>query len=256
MKKFTALLLSLVLALGVVPAMAETLIVATNPEFPPFEYVEGEDVVGLDIDIAREIAKDLGWEVEVQSMAFDAIVPAVASGKATIAIAGMTINDERKMSVDFSDPYYNAKQACIVLKDGVVTDGETLKDKVIGVQQGTTGDFAAEEYTAADKVMRYNKALDAVMELAGGKLDAVIIDAPVAVNLVASMNSENLVVLDNIEFGDEFYGIAVQKGNADLVASINATIERINTDGTMDELLLKYFPVEEEAAEDAEAAAE
>lgn len=256
MKKLTALLLSLVLALGVVPAMAETLIVATNPEFPPFEYVEGEDVVGLDIDIAREIAKDLGWEVEVQSMAFDAIVPAVASGKATIAIAGMTINDERKMSVDFSDPYYNAKQACIVLKDGAVTDGETLKDKVIGVQQGTTGDFAAEEYTAADKVMRYNKALDAVMELAGGKLDAVIIDAPVAANLVASMNNENLVVLDNIEFGDEFYGIAVQKGNADLVASINATIERINTDGTMDELLLKYFPVEEEAAEDAEAAAE
>lgn len=104
--------------------------------------------------------------------------------------------------------------------------------------------------------MRYNKALDAVMELAGGKLDAVIIDAPVAANLVASMNNENLVVLDNIEFGDEFYGIAVQKGNADLVASINATIERINTDGTMDELLLKYFPVEEEAAEDAEAAAE
>lgn len=256
MKKITAILLALMLTLSAIPALAETLVVATNAEFPPFEYVEGEEIVGLDIDIAREIAKDLGWDFEVQSMAFDAIVPAVASGKATIAIAGMTINDERKMSVDFSDPYYNAKQACIVLKDGTVTDGETLKDKTIGVQQGTTGDFAAEEYTATDKVMRYNKALDAVMELAGGKLDAVIIDAPVAANLVASMNNENLVVLDNIEFGDEFYGIAVQKGNADLLASINATIERINSDGTMDALLLKYFPVTEEAAEEEETAAE
>ena len=251
MKKLFALVLALSLALCAASALGETLIVATNPEFPPFEYMDGEEVAGLDIDIGREIAKDLGWDFEVQSMAFDSIIPAITSGKATVAITGMTITDERKLSLDFSEPYYNAKQACVVLAGGTVTDGETLKDKLIGVQLGTTGDLQAENFTSTDKVMRYSKALDAMMELAGGKLDAVIVDAPVAANLVASMNNDQLVILDNVEFADEFYGVGVKKGSDELLASINATIERINTDGTMDALLQKYFGEDAEAAEDA-----
>lgn len=249
MKKIVAVLLVLVM-MSASAALADTLVVATNPEFPPFEYVEGDTAVGLDIDLAAEIAKDLGMDLQVDSMAFDSIIPAIQSGKADITITGMTITDERKLTIDFSEPYYNAKQACIVKVGGAVTDGETLKGCMIGVQTGTTGDYAAEDYTDTDKVQRYSKALDAVLELAGGKIDAVIVDAPVAANILAAMNNSELQVLDNIEFGDEFYGVGIAKGKEDLLASINATIERVNTDGTMEALLLKYFPTvaEEDAA--------
>ena len=250
MKKMIAAVLSLMLALSALPALAETLTVATNAEFPPFEYVEGEEVVGLDIDIAKEIAKDLGLEMVVESMAFDSVVPSVATGKADLAIAGLTVTDERKMSVAFSDTYYNAKQACIVLKDGAVTDGETLKDKVIGVQLGTTSDLVAGEYTDPDsKVMRYNKALDGVLDLLGGKIDAVIVDAPVAKNLVESMQNEKMTILENVEFSDEAFAVAVKKGNQELIDAINATIARINSDGTMEQLMNKYFGTGEAAAE-------
>ena len=241
MKKFAALLLSLVMMTTAFAALADTLVVATNPEFPPFEYVEGEEIVGIDMDIAAEIAKDLGWELEKESMEFASIVNAVKSGQATVGIAGMTINDERKLNVDFSEPYYNAKQAVIVNVKGTVTDADTLKDKIIGVQLGTTGDSAAEGYTAVDNVMRFPKALDAVMELAGGKLDAVIIDKPVAEQLVKAMNNPELMILDNVPFEDEFFGIAIAKGNEELLASINATLARINEDGTMAAILAKYF---------------
>lgn len=250
MKKLIALALAMVMALTAMTVLAEekkTLVVATNPEFPPFEYVEGDDIVGLDMDIAAEIAKDLGWELQIESMEFASIVSAVHSGKADVAITGMTINEERKLSVNFSEPYYNAKQACIVNVNGTVVDAETLKGKQIGVQLGTTGDSAAEGYTAVDNVQRFNKALDAVLELAGNKIDAVIIDLPVAQSLLASLNDPNLKILDNIDFADEFFGIAVNKSDAELLASINKTLERINTDGTMDAILAKYFGKEEAA---------
>lgn len=95
---------------------------------------------------------------------------------------------------------------------------------------------------------RYSKALDAVLELAGGKIDAVIVDAPVAANILAALNNPELQLLDNVEFGDEFYGVGVAKGKEDMLASINATIERVNSDGTMEALLLKYFPTESDEA--------
>lgn len=253
MKKIISLLLALMLTMTAASAMADTLVVATNPEFPPFEYVEGDAIVGLDMDIAAEIAKDLGWELQIESMEFGAIVAAVATGKANVAITGMTINDERKLSVDFSEPYYNAKQACIVNVKGTVLDAETLKDKIIGVQLGTTGDSTAETYTATDNVQRFAKALDAVLELAGNKIDAVIIDKPVAESLLKSLNDPDLKILDNIEFADEFFGIAVTKGNEDLVASINKTLARINEDGTMDAILAKYFGDDNAAEEDKAA---
>jgi len=151
--------------------------------------------------------------------------------------------------VDFSTSYDNARQACIVRKGGKVQDADTLKGKLIGVQLGTTGDLAAEDFTAFDKVMRYNKALDAVLELQGGKLDAVIIDLPVAQNLLASLGDENLYILDNIPFEDEFFGIAVKKGNTELLTAVNATLDRIMNDGTYAAIIAKYFASAEEAAE-------
>ncbi len=248
MKKLFSVLLAIMLASVSMAAMAEgTLIAATNPEFPPFEYVENDVVVGLDADIAAEIAKDLNMEIKIESMEFPAIIPAVMAGKANIGIAAMTITEERKTSVDFSDPYYNAKQVCIVKVGGKVVDEATLKDALIGVQEGTTGDYAAEEISA--NIQRYPKALDAVMELAGGKLDAVIVDAPVASNIMAALNNKDLILLEGVEFADEFYGIAVPKGNQELLDAINATVKRIQEDGTLDALIEKYFPSVEAPAE-------
>lgn len=246
MKKVTSLLVACMLMFVFTTAVAEggTLIMATNPEFPPFEYVEGDMVVGLDADIAAEIAKDLGMELKIESMAFNSVVPAIASGQADVGIAAMTITEERLLNVDFSDSYYNAKQACIVKKGGVVVDQETLYAALIGVQEGTTGDLLVsdDEAYAAAKVSAYPKALDAVLDLLGGKLDAVVVDAPVAANLLAALNNEDLMVLEGIEFADEYYGIAVAKGREDLLASINATIARITEDGTLEALIEKYFP--------------
>ncbi|MDR2505820.1 MAG: basic amino acid ABC transporter substrate-binding protein [Oscillospiraceae bacterium] len=215
----------------------------TNAEFPPFEFVEGEDVVGVDADIAHEIANDLGLTLLISNMAFDSIIPALTSGQIDMGIAAMTVKEERLLSVDFSEPYYNARQALIVKVGGSVVDAETLKDKTIGVQNGTTGDYAAEEYTA--DVQRFGKALDAVLELQNGKLDAVIVDEPVAKNIVAALGNPDLILLDAVAFEDEFYAIAVAKGHPELLEAINATIKRIQEDGTLDAILLKYFPTEE-----------
>jgi polar amino acid transport system substrate-binding protein len=237
-------LAALVLTAGTAFA-AGTLTMGTNAEFPPFEYVEGDAVVGVDAEIAAEIAKDLGLELVIENMAFDSVIPALVSGQIDIGVAAMTVKPERLNSVDFSKTYYNARQACIVRKDGGVTDGETLYGAAIGVQNGTTGDYAAEEYS--ETIERYAKALDAVLELAGGKLDAVIVDAPVAQNIIDALGDDNLILLDNIAFEDEFYAVAIPKGKPELVESINQTIDRITQDGTLDAILLKYFPATEEA---------
>ncbi|GHU71767.1 basic amino acid ABC transporter substrate-binding protein [Clostridia bacterium] len=239
--KIVSLLTAVLLILSMNAALAEgTLTMGTNAEFPPFEFVEGDTVVGVDAEIAAEIAKDLGLTLVIENMAFDSIIPALVSGQIDIGVAAMTVKEERLNSVDFSITYYNARQACIVRKDGKVVDEETLKGAAIGVQNGTTGDYAAEEYS--ETIERYGKALDAVLELAGGKLDAVIVDLPVAQNIIAALNNPNLVLLDNIEFADEFYAVAIPKGNPELVEAINKTINRINEDGTLYAILLKYFP--------------
>ncbi|MDR1263314.1 MAG: transporter substrate-binding domain-containing protein, partial [Oscillospiraceae bacterium] len=199
--KAFSLIMAALLALTMGAALAEdTLTMGTNAEFPPFEFVEGDAVVGVDAEIAAEIAKDLGLKLVIENMAFDSVIPALVSGQINIGVAAMTVKPERLNSVDFSNTYYNARQACIVRKDGKVADEETLKGAAIGVQNGTTGDYAAEDYS--ETIERYGKALDAVLELVGGKLDAVIVDAPVAQNIIDALNNDNLVLLDNIEFED------------------------------------------------------
>ena len=248
MRKICILLVAMMLTVsmlaGAALAAEGTLTMGTNAEFPPFEFVEGDAVVGVDPEIAAEIAKDLGCTLVIENMAFDSIIPALTSGQIDVGLAAMTVKPDRLASIDFSDTYYNARQACIVLDGGSVTDADTLKDKVIGVQTGTTGDFEAETFSA--DIQRFGKALDAVLELAGGKLDAVIVDEPVAKNIIAALNNPKLALLDNIPFADEFYAVAVQKGHPELVESINATIKRITEDGTMDAILLKYFPTTDE----------
>ncbi|MDD3410151.1 MAG: basic amino acid ABC transporter substrate-binding protein [Eubacteriales bacterium] len=246
MKKLIALLAAMMLVLCATAAMAEgTIVMATNAEFPPFEYKDdANNVIGFDADIAAEIAKDLGKELKIEDMAFDSVVTSVMQGKADLGIAGMTITEERLANVDFSDPYFVATQACVVKAGGSVTDEASLNGKKIGVQNGTTGAEVAENYTDFSNVSFFAKAIDAMVELQSGRVDAVIIDLPVAVNMMNSLADDSLQMID-VAFDAENYGIAIAKNQPELLASINATLARLKEDGTIDALYAKYFSGDE-----------
>ena len=254
MKKFVSVILAaaLLLMCSVCFAEGETVLRAgTNPEFAPFEYVgDSGEVEGIDVDIINEIAKDLGVTITMEPMDFDALVPSLVSGKLDIAIAGMTITDERKQSVLFSDPYFNATQVVILPENSEIATQDDLKGKRIGVQMGTTGDLmVSEESFGAGEVSRYNKGMDAALDLVNGRLDAVVVDTLPAKQFVASLTG--LVVREDIlvDVEVESYGIAVQLGQEELIAKINASLARMMEDGTYDAILVKYVDAEEEAAE-------
>ena len=247
MKKLIALIAALVMVLSMTTAMAETITVATNPEYPPFEYVEGEDIVGYDIDMIEAIAAKAGFEVEYEPMDFDAVIAAVAVDYRTIGVSGISITDERKLSVLFSDGYINAGLVVIAKADSNYATTEDLKGKVIGVQLGTTSDFAAEEITGPENVAQYKTFLNAIMDLQGNKIDAVIIDKPVGQAIMASLNDDALVMID-MGLQADWYGIEINMGNVDLRARINKALAELQAEGFFDQLALKYFAAEEEAA--------
>ena len=254
MKKLVSVILAVALLImcSVCFAEGETVLRAgTNSEFAPFEYVgDSGEIEGIDIDIINEIAKDLGVTITMEPMDFDALVPSLVSGKLDITIAGMTITDERKQSVLFSDPYFNATQVVILPENSEIATQDDLKGKRIGVQMGTTGDLmVSEESFGAGEVSRYNKGMDAALDLVNGRLDAVVIDTLPAKQFVASLTG--LVVREDIlvDVEVESYGIAVQLGQEKLIAKINASLARMMEDGTYDAILVKYVDAEEEAAE-------
>ena len=162
----------------------KTLVMATNAEFPPYEYYEGEEVVGIDVDIAKAVAEELGMELKIEDMAFDSVIPAVSSGKADIALAGLTVTDERKENLNFTDTYAKATQVIIVKEDSAIAGPDDLEGKKIGVQLGTTGDLYASDIKDAE-VEQYNKGFEAVQATMQGKIDAVIIDSEPAKEFVA-----------------------------------------------------------------------
>lgn len=221
------------------------LTVGTNAEFPPFEYVDDNgEPDGFDIALIKAIGEKLGVEVEVENMEFASLVSSIGS-KIDVAIAGMTITDERKESVDFSDSYYEAVQYVILPADSEIATADDLTGKTIGVQLGTTGDFIATDDIADSTVQQYNKAVDAVNDLINGRLDCVIVDKNPA--LVFESKFEGQVkAVDGAEFGfgTEEYAIALPKGDTALVDAVNAALEEIKADGTFDELVKTY--IEEE----------
>ena len=219
-----------------------TLTFGTNAEFPPFEYVDDNgEPDGFDIALIKAVGEKLGVTVEVENMEFDALVASIGS-KIDVAIAGMTVTDERKASVDFSDSYYEAVQYVIVPADSEIAKAEDLVGKTIGVQLGTTGDFIASDDIEDTTVNQYNKGVDAVNDLINGRVDCVIIDKNPA-QVFASKFEGQLIVLDGaqFEFGVEEYAIALPKGNADLAQKVNAALEEIKADGTFDELVKTYI---------------
>ena len=215
----------------------DTLVMATNAEFPPYEFHEGDDVVGIDADIARAIGEEMGMEVKIEDMAFDSIIPAVTSGKADFGAAGMTVTEDRKKNVDFTDTYATATQVIIVKEGSDIAGPDDLTGKKIGVQLGTTGDIYADDIEDA-KVERYNKGFEAVQALTQDKIDAVVIDGEPAKEVVAE--ADGLKILDEA-FTEEEYAIAVAKDNDDLLKKMNEALASLKESGKIDEIVAKYI---------------
>ena len=216
------------------------LVMATNAEFPPYEYYEGEKVVGIDADIAQAIAEEVGAELVIEDMAFDSILSAVATGKADMGLAGMTITEDRKTNADFSKPYATATQVIIVKDGSSIETPDDLAGKNIGVQLGTTGDIYAEDIEDAT-IERYNKGFEAVQALLQDKIDAVIIDNEPAKVFVSQ--NEGIHIVDEA-FTYEEYAVAVKKGNTELLEKINSAIDKLQSSGKLEEIQNKYITAE------------
>ena len=220
------------------------LTMATNAYFPPYEYYEGEDVIGIDVEIAQAVADKLGLTLKVEDMEFDSIITAVQGGKADMGLAGMTITEERKKNVSFSDSYATGVQVVIVKEDSEITTPDDLAGgKKIGVQLGTTGDIYASDTPenggyGEENVEQYSKGADAVMALVQGKVDAVIIDNEPAKSFVES--NEGLKILET-EYVNEDYAAAVSKENEALLTAINGALGELKADGTIQSILDKYI---------------
>ncbi len=217
-----------------------TLVMATNAEFPPYEYREGDAIVGIDAEIAKAIADDLGMELVIEDMAFDSIIAAVQSGKADMALAGMTVSEDRLESVNFSDPYTTAAQVVIIKDGSEIGSPADLKGKKVGVQLGTTGDQYAGDIEDVT-VERFNKGFEAVQSLLQDKVDAVIIDREPAKVFVSQ--NEGLKILDE-EYTLEDYAIAIAKDNTELLEKVNASLAKLKESGKIKEIIDKYIAAE------------
>lgn len=217
------------------------LIMATNAEFPPYEYHEGDEIVGIDAEIAAAIAEELGMTLEIEDMAFDSIITAVSGGKADMGLAGMTVDPDRQKNVNFSDTYAEAAQVIIVKEDSAIAGPDDLTGKKIGVQLGTTGDIYAEDIEDAE-VERYNKGMEAVQALQQDKIDAVVIDGEPAKVFVAE--NEGLKILDE-PLTEEEYAIAIAKDNDELLEKVNTALASLKESGKLDEIVDKYISADE-----------
>lgn len=215
----------------------QTLIMATNAEFPPYEFHEGDDIVGIDAEMAAAVAEELGMDFQIEDMAFASIIPAVDSGKADIGVAGMTVTEDRLQNVNFSDTYATATQVVIVKEGSAIAGPDDLTGKKVGVQLGTTGDIYASDIKDA-QVEQYNKGFEAVQALTQEKIDAVVIDGEPAKEFVK--DAEGLKILDEA-FTEEEYAIAIAKDNEELLEKINGVLAALKESGKLDEIVAKYI---------------
>ena len=217
----------------------ETLTMATNAEFPPYEYKEGDNVVGIDAEVAQAIADKLGMKLEIVDTKFDAIIPGVQSGKYDMGMAGMTVTPEREQSVSFSDSYATGIQSIIVKQGSDIKSVDDLSEKTkIGVQLGTTGDIYAKDDFGDEAVQEYDKGADAVQALIAGKIDCVIIDNEPAKSFVAA--NEGLEILKT-SYAEEDYAICFKKNNTELQTKVNDALKELIADGTVQKIVDKYI---------------
>lgn len=218
---------------------AGKLIMSTNAAFPPYEMVADDgSFEGIDVEIAGAVAKKLGLELVVDDMDFDAALLAVQQEKSDIVMAGVTVNEDRKMVMNFSDTYSKGVQVVIV-KEGSDVTLDNLGDQMIGTQRGTTGYIYASGDYGEDHVTAYDNGASAVQALANGQVDCVIIDSAPAEAFVAA--NPGLAILDT-EYTSEDYAIGLNKDNTALLEAINGALKELTEDGTIPAIVEKYIP--------------
>ncbi|MEE0946109.1 MAG: basic amino acid ABC transporter substrate-binding protein [Acutalibacteraceae bacterium] len=247
MKNFVRIL-ALVLALAMVVTCfagcgkKKTLVMGTNAEFPPYEYVDDNGkIVGIDAEIAQAIAEKMGYELEIQDMKFDSLITAVQSGNIDFALAGMTVDEERLLSVNFSDTYATGVQVVIVKDGSAIATVDDLDGKIIGVQSGTTGDIYCTDDYGQENVKQYDNGALAVAALMNGQVDCVVIDNEPAKNYVKA--NAGLKILDT-EYAVEDYAAAIAKENTELLDNFNKALKELKDEGKLDEIIKKYIPAE------------
>lgn len=214
------------------------LVVATNAEFPPFEYMEGNEFVGVDMEIAQLIADKLGVKLKIDNMSFDSVLAAVPSGKADLGIAALSTNAEREKVMDFSDTYFSSTVMMVVgINNDTIKSKDDLAGKKIGVQTGTIADSVASEIEGAE-VVRMNKDADSIQDLINGKLDVCLIDQHPA-SVFVEQNKDKIKLLEE-KLTDDQYAIAAKEGNKELLKVVNEVIKEMKESGTYDKILEKY----------------
>ncbi|MBE6697615.1 MAG: transporter substrate-binding domain-containing protein [Ruminococcaceae bacterium] len=215
---------------------------ATNAYFQPYEFYDGDQIVGIDAEIAAAIAEKLGMTLEIVDMEFDSIITAVNEGSVDFGMAGMTVTEDRQKEVDFSISYANGVQSIIVKEGSSITCADDLYAEgasyKVGVQLGTTGDIYATGDFGAENVTTYSNGNEAVLALLGGDVDCVIIDNEPAKALVAANKGLNIL---ETAYANEDYAICVKKGNSELLAKIDQAIKDLTADGTIDAIIAKYI---------------
>ena len=220
---------------------AGKLTMATNAAFPPYEMTtDAGEFEGIDVDTAKAIAEKLGLELQIDDMDFDAALLSVQQGKADIVMAGVTVTDERKAVMDFSDSYATGIQSIIVPNDSDIASPDDLAGKTIGTQRGTTGYIYCSDDFGDENVVAYDDGLTAVQALNNGQVDAVVIDNAPAKEYVAA--NPGLKVLET-SYAEEDYAIGMAKGSS-LEDVVNAALEELKADGTLQSIVDKYITAE------------
>ncbi len=221
------------------------LVVGSETTFPPMEFMEKGEYVGFDMDLIRAIADAEDMDVQINSLGFDALIPAIQTGQIDCAIAAISITDERKESIDFTEPYFQAGLIVAVKADNNEIKGlEDLEGRKIAAQIGTTGADASngvKEKNSATEVSIFNSTGEAYMALENGVVDAVINDHPVTMYYVNTEGSNKVKTVGEVFAAEDNYGIAVKKGNTELLNKLNDGLQKIRDNGTYDEIYAKWF---------------
>jgi len=255
MKRFTTLCLIAILALTALVAgcggggekkaektVEKVLRIGTNADFAPFEFqdVSGKEYQGFDMDLIRAVAKEMGYKADIQNINFDGLIPALEADNLDVIISGMTINDERKKKVDFSDPYYKSGLSIIVKKDDTsIQKFADLKGKKVAVQIGTTSAMEVKKIEGVD-VKEFNSSADTFMELQAGGVDAVVNDRPVNDYYIQKSGVKDVRRLEEL-LTSEDYGIASSKKNPEMKKQIDAALKKLRENGEDDKIFKKWF---------------
>lgn len=224
-------------------AAAEKIVVATNPTWPPLEFLDdNKNIIGYDIDMMKAIGKEVGMEVEMRMVAWDGIFAGVAAGNYDVIASGVTITPERQRAFEFSKPYYDVQQIVVVKKGDSASGFEDLKGRVVGGQIGTTGVFVAQKSGVDMNLREYDDVGLAMQDLLNGRIDAVICDSPVALYYANQKEgfSDSLAIAFRTE-ATETFGFVVKKGRKDLVERLNKGIDAVRAKGVEAELIRKWM---------------